>query len=436
MWIWQGSTTAWANGRNWQTAGSEPGSSNRAVFNTAAANPPTIVGSASVLGVDFQTGGWQINGSGSTLTIGAGGLTSTSNTGGTNTINSNVTLGGSQTWTTSSGNTVVVNGAMTFGASTLTKDGPGTLTLGTTGLSTTYSAGSALNLSGGTLNLLSAGGDNSNRNLAVTVNNATLAVGRTQYLARLTLTSSGAGVDQRRGHGQHQQHDQDRCPLDWLDEPAGSEGQQPDRRITRAAARPRWRALVNLIKSGGGTKAGDNLHYDWNGTGGITSSVLTYVRRTAALICTCRWASGTTASTCGTGRPRRRWKACRSNRTAGTMASIAVKYTWMGDMDLDGKVTVKDYDQFIHYYFNNPGVGSNPGTAADITWMTGDFNYDGKISVQDYNWFIQGYFYAQGKYTLSADEQIPNWAPIPEPATLVLLALGTAAVLRRRSRKA
>ena len=188
-WVWAGSTTAWATGSNWQTAGSEPGSSNRAVFNAAAANQPTIVGSASVLGVDFQTGGWQINGSGSTLTIGAGGLTSTSNTGGTNTINSNVTLGGTQTWTTSSGNTVVVNGAMTFGASTLTKNGPGTLTLGTTGLSTTYSAGSALNVSGGTLNLLSAGGDNANRNLAVTVNNATLAVGRTQYLASLTLTS-------------------------------------------------------------------------------------------------------------------------------------------------------------------------------------------------------------------------------------------------------
>ena len=78
---------------------------------------------------------------------------------------------------------------------TVAKTGPGTLTLGTTGLSTTYGASSALNVSGGTLNLQSSGGNVSAANLpqalAVTVITRTLAVGRTQYLSNLTLTNSG-----------------------------------------------------------------------------------------------------------------------------------------------------------------------------------------------------------------------------------------------------
>ena len=60
--------------------------------------------------------------------------------------------------------------------------------------------------------------------------------------------------------------------------------------------------------------------------------------------------------------------------------SVVVKYTWMGDMDLDGKVTVNDYLEFLHYYdYYSPPPGGH-----DVTWMTGDFNGDGKINVNDY----------------------------------------------------
>ena len=221
--------------------------------------------------MDFQTGGWQINGSGSTLTIGAGGLTSTSTTGGTNTINSNITLGGSQTWTTSAGNTVVVNGAMTFGASTLTKNGLGTLTLGTTGQSTTYSAGSALDVSGGTLNLQSSGGDNTHRYLAVAVNNATLGVGATQYLASLTMTNSARASISLATAGTASST----IKTDALSIDSTSLLDLRDNNLivnytgggTAALA-----AVESLVKSGAGTKS-DGAHWDWNGTSGITTFV-------------------------------------------------------------------------------------------------------------------------------------------------------------------
>ncbi len=44
--------------------------------------------------------------------------------------------------------------------------------------------------------------------------------------------------------------------------------------------------------------------------------------------------------------------------TAGGTASIVVKYTWMGDMDLDGKVTVNDYAVFINYLLTKSALGS------------------------------------------------------------------------------
>jgi hypothetical protein len=56
-----------------------------------------------------------------------------------------------------------------------------------------------------------------------------------------------------------------------------------------------------------------------------------------------------------------------------TGPNALVMYTYAGDANLDGKITVDDYGRIDF----NVGLGSSG-------WFNGDFNYDGKITVDDY----------------------------------------------------
>jgi len=52
---------------------------------------------------------------------------------------------------------------------------------------------------------------------------------------------------------------------------------------------------------------------------------------------------------------------------------VVVKFTYGGDANLDGKITIDDY------------VKIDTGVAAGRTgWINGDFNYDGNVSIDDY----------------------------------------------------
>ncbi|MCX5683317.1 MAG: PEP-CTERM sorting domain-containing protein, partial [Planctomycetota bacterium] len=120
---WDGSFN-WtgASDDHWEN-GTPPGGSNVAVFNAAATNPPTLYGAAEAQGLDFQTGGWTIGGTGQTLTVGSSGISSAT---GANTIEPNVALGASQQWTVAAG-TLAVNGNVNLGGNVLTKAGSGGL---------------------------------------------------------------------------------------------------------------------------------------------------------------------------------------------------------------------------------------------------------------------------------------------------------------------
>lgn len=90
-------------------------------------------------------------------------------------------------------------------------------------------------------------------------------------------------------------------------------------------------------------------------------------------------------------------------------SQITIKYTWIGDANLDGVVNSTDL-----------GMISSVGT----TWSGGDFNYDGKVNADDYALFALG----------SAESGGMNISAIvPEPTKLIEL-IGFAVVLKYRGR--
>jgi hypothetical protein len=55
------------------------------------------------------------------------------------------------------------------------------------------------------------------------------------------------------------------------------------------------------------------------------------------------------------------------------VGTVLIKYTYGGDANLDGKVTISDYGRIDF----NIGLGTHG-------WFNGDFNHDGKIDINDY----------------------------------------------------
>jgi hypothetical protein len=107
-------------------------------------------------------------------------------------------------------------------------------------------------------------------------------------------------------------------------------------------------------------------HGNWLGAGGITSSA-------AAADAAGRTAVG-----------------FASNETLGrtTFAGfdglngdeILVKYTYYGDANLSGHVTLDDFSLFLNGYQS----GGN-------TWLTGDFDFSGDVTLDDFSLFLAGY---------------------------------------------
>ena len=110
-------------------------------------------------------------------------------------------------------------------------------------------------------------------------------------------------------------------------------------------------------------------------------------------------------------------------------SDILLAYTYYGDTNLDGKVDGSDYSRIDAAYLADK---TNP--AAMTGWFNGDFNYDGVVNGSDYT-LIDNAYNRQGAVLTgelaSTTAQVGSSA-VPEPTSMIMVALSTAALLGRR----
>ncbi|MGA2442620.1 MAG: dockerin type I repeat-containing protein, partial [Tepidisphaeraceae bacterium] len=112
---------------------------------------------------------------------------------------------------------------------------------------------------------------------------------------------------------------------------------------------------------------------------------------------------------------------------------IEVKYTLLGDANLDGVVNAADFT-ILAANFNQPVTG----------WDQGDFNYDGLVNAADFTDLAANFNQSASGADVSAGDVAAldafaavNGLPIavPEPGTGLFLAVSVAAVLSSRRRR-
>ena len=103
---------------------------------------------------------------------------------------------------------------------------------------------------------------------------------------------------------------------------------------------------------------------------------------------------------------------------------LEVKFTLLGDANLDGTVNAEDFTPF----------SANLG-ASGAVWDEGDFNYDGNINAEDFTPFSQNLNQSANQAgNLATAASGSNLSNVPEPASVGLMVAAGLGILGRRSR--
>ncbi len=109
--------------------------------------------------------------------------------------------------------------------------------------------------------------------------------------------------------------------------------------------------------------------------------------------------------------------------------AVLLKYTLLGDGNLDGTVNALDFN----------ALASNYGTTSNGAWAQGDYNYDGSVDSNDFALLADNY--GMTLATSTTDAALPDGAMpaaglgalVPEPTSIgMLLACGAGLIKRRR----
>jgi hypothetical protein len=110
-------------------------------------------------------------------------------------------------------------------------------------------------------------------------------------------------------------------------------------------------------------------HGTWNATGGITGSAAA--------------ADPNGLTALGFGSNADLNKTSFAGVSGLTASDVLVKYTYYGDSDLSGAVTLDDFTLFLNGYQSQ--------TPAKGNWFYGDFDYGGVVTLDDFTQFLLGY---------------------------------------------